>query len=286
MDTLITGLNKRYDIVIQSTSDKEFYLNIHQYFDYIYKNEVLKAFIDNSQKTYAKAMYEIWGDYRPYTQEELDTNSAKVCKLEHFNLYAMQAGIYVRVYLPIEDYKTTTDTDDKQDPVVVILMRGFDYALNLNVWSKGELKEYKKWFEGRGRYEPELRRIHLILLDELNKPNLATEDIPKKPELSFDYDDSILKIGDKQVRIKMKNDYPNAHYVLEYIFDNEDGIGSKSYYSEMIDTKFPKEKMEWRSVYRACLDINKKVSEQAKISEFLIIKTGISGYVQVNSEFL
>ena len=113
MDNLITGLNKRYDIVIQSTSDKEFYLNLHQYFDYIYKNEALKAFIDNSQKVYSKAMYEIWGDYRPYTQEELDTNSAKVSKLERFNLYALQAGIYVRVYLPIEDYKTTTETDDK-----------------------------------------------------------------------------------------------------------------------------------------------------------------------------
>jgi hypothetical protein len=286
MDTLITGFNKRYDIVTQSTSDKEFYLNLHQYFDYIYKNGALKAFIDNSQKVYAKAMYEIWGNYRPYTQEELDTNSAKVSKLERFNLYALQAGIYVRVYMPIEDYKTTPEEDSHQDPVVVILMRGFDYALSLNTWSKSELKEHQKWFEGRGRYEPELRRIHLILLDELNKPNLATEDISKKPELSFDYDGSVLKIGDKQVKIKMKNDYPNAHYVLEYIFDNKEGLGAKSYYSEILENKFPKEKLDWRSIYRASLDINKKVSEQAKISEFLIIKTGISGYLQVNPDFL
>ncbi len=84
----------------------------------------------------------------------------------------------------------------------------------------------------------------------------------------------------------MKNDYPNAHYVLEYIFDNKEGLGAKSFYSEILENKFPKEKMDWRSVYRACLDINKKVSEQAKISNFLIIKTGISGYIQVNSEFL
>lgn len=285
MDSIITGLNKRYDIVTQSTSDKEFYLNLHQYEDFIEKNETLKAVIDTSQREYAKAMYSIWGEYRQYTQEELDEKSSQVSKLERFNLYALRAGCYVRVYLPIEDYKTTSELDDRQDPAVVILMRGFDYALKLKRWDKEELKQYQKWFEGRGVYEPELRRFHLTLLDELNKLEVA-QPVVTKHALQFNYDESLLKISNKEVKIKMKNDYPNAHYVLEYIFDNEEGLGAKSYYSEIISTKFPKEKMDWRSVYRACLDINKKVSEQAKISNFLIIKTGISGYVQVNSEFL
>lgn len=279
---LTEGLNTRFNIVTQSTSDKEFYLNLHQYCDFIHNSDVLATIIRNSQFEYSKEMGEIWGENREYTQEELSEKSSQVSKLERFNLYSLSASIFVRVYNPIEDYKTTPELDNKQDPAVVILMRGFDYALKLNRWMKEDLDIYKKWFEGRNVYEPELRRFHLELLNELTKPL----PIKIKPEIIFDEDKSILKIDNKIINITLKNDKPNAHYVLEYLFENEEGLNIKSYYTEIINSKFPKEKMDWRSVHRASIDINKKVSEQANINNFLIIKTGISGYIQVNSEYL
>ncbi len=110
------------------------------------------------------------------------------------------------------------------------------------------------------------------------------EDIPRG--VSFDCEKSILKIGDKLVHIQQKNDKPNSHYILEYIFENPDGLEAKSYYSEIIDDKFHDEHLIQRSMWRACEAINAKVSKQAGISNFLLITSGKTGYVQINPEYL
>jgi hypothetical protein len=111
-----------------------------------------------------------------------------------------------------------------------------------------------------------------------------TEDIPKG--VSFDCEKSILNIGDRSVHIQQKNDKPNSHYILEYIFENPDGLEAKSYYSEILDEKFPNDHLTQRSMWRACEAINVKVSKQAGLSNFLLIKSGETGYVQINPEYL
>lgn len=283
MDSLINGLNTRFDIVSKSASEKEFHLNLHSYFDFIQKTEILRNIIDKSEQEHINSFREIWSEHREYTEEELDERSSQVSKLERFNLYAVGCTILVRIYYPIEYYKNTIELDQHQDPIALLLVRGFKYTLGLKRWSKERLTLYNKWFDGkRGMYEAELRRFHLMFLDELTKPI----SLKIKPEIIFDKDKSILKIDNKEINITLKNDKPNAHYVLEFIFENNEDLNAKSYYTEIINSKFPKEKMDWRSIHRASIDINKKVSEQANISNFLIIKTGISGYIQVNSEYL
>lgn len=102
----------------------------------------------------------------------------------------------------------------------------------------------------------------------------------------FDSEKSILIVNDKEVKIKQKNDKPNSHYVLEYVFENKEGLIVQSFYTDIIAEKFEGDDLKWRSLYRACNDINKKVSEQANVGKFLIIKSGISGYVQINPDYL
>ena len=111
-----------------------------------------------------------------------------------------------------------------------------------------------------------------------------TEDIPRG--VSFDCEKSILNIGDRAVHIQQKNDKPNSHYILEYIFENTDGLEAKSYYSEILSEKFPNDRLTQRSMWRACEAINAKVSKQAGLSNFLLIKSGETGYVQINPEYL
>ncbi|MEI7462811.1 MAG: hypothetical protein WCK03_00245 [Candidatus Taylorbacteria bacterium] len=111
-----------------------------------------------------------------------------------------------------------------------------------------------------------------------------TEDVPRG--VSFDCEKSILNIGDKSVHIQQKNDKPNSHYILEYIFENPDGLEAKSYYSEILESKFHNDHLTQRSMGRACEAINAKVSKQAGLANFLVIKTGKTGYVQINSEYL
>ncbi|MDP3940743.1 MAG: hypothetical protein Q8Q49_00380 [bacterium] len=111
-----------------------------------------------------------------------------------------------------------------------------------------------------------------------------TEDVPRG--VSFDCKKSILNIGDKSVHIQQKNDKPNSHYILEYIFENPDGLEAKSYYSEILDAKFHDEHLTQRSMWRACEAINLKVSKQAGLGNFLLSTSGKTGYVQINPEYL
>lgn len=285
MDTLAYGLNMRFDIVSKSTSEREFYLNLHQYFDYVQKTETLRNILDNSEREYSKSFGNIWGKHRKYTEEELDVKSAQVNKLERFNLYALGCGILMRIYYPIEYYKEEQEPDPRPDPLALLLIHGFTYTLRLKIWDKKYLQSTNNWYDGkRGMYESELRRFHISFLDELAKPLPPTPIV--KPVLAFDKDTSILKIGDKEVRIKIKNDKPNGHYILEYIFENEEGLQAQSFYSDVLKAKFAKEKKTNKTMYDACNNINKKVSDQALISNFLIVKSGKTGYAQINPDYL
>lgn len=283
MTDLAESLNTRLNLAVQSTSDRDFYQCLYHYFDFIEKTPELKKIFEDSEKDYSEKHGKRW-EKRPMTDDEAEEAESQTIKLERFNLYAVGCTIYVRIYLPIDDYKNTDAPDNKQDPVALLLVRGMDYTVKLKKWSEKTLKIYNKWFDGkRNLYESELKRFHVMLLDELAKPKPRTT---SKPEIIFDKENSILKIDDKEVHIKLKNDLPNSHYVLEYVFTNEDGLKEKSFYSDILESKFPAEKMDWRSIYRACNDINKKVSEQANINKFFIVKTGKTGYAQINSDYL
>lgn len=285
MKDLVDGLNIRYNTALESVSDRDFYMGLYHYFDFIQKTPQLKDIFDSSEREYQTKFHdEIWKEKRKYSEEELDVRSSQVSKLERFNLYSVGCTIFVRIYSPIDDYKNTPELDPDQDPVALILTRGVDYVVALGKWSKDIIRVYNKWFDGkRNYYETEFRRFHIMLLDELAKPKV---EIKIKPEIKFNKENSILSIGDKEVNLKLKNDKPNSHYVLEYIFENEEGLKVQSFYTDIIKSKFLNEKLEWRSIYRACEDINTKVSKQAGMSNFLVIKSGKSGYTQVNSDYL
>lgn len=93
---LIDGLDTRYNTVLYSKSDRDFYMSLYHYYDYIYKTPELKTILDQSEQEYAVKFYdEIWKEKRKYTEEELDDRSAQVSKLERFNLYAVGCTILV-----------------------------------------------------------------------------------------------------------------------------------------------------------------------------------------------
>ena len=52
MDSILTALNKRFDIVLQESTDKEFYLSLYHYFDYIETTQELKSIFDQSERDY------------------------------------------------------------------------------------------------------------------------------------------------------------------------------------------------------------------------------------------
>lgn len=291
MSDIIEGLNAGFNIAIQSTSERELYQNLHPYFDYVLKTPELKAIWDESEREYTKQHWELWKD-RPKTDEEADEADARTMKLERFNLYAIGTLIYCRIYFPIEDYKTTDEPDEEQDPVAVILMRGPEYVEYLQKkkietrirWGDWATNRYKHWFKDkRSMYESSLRRFHVMMLDALARQKMK---VPIKPIIKFDATASTLKINDKLVAITLRNDKPVEHYILEYIFENKEGLTAKSYYTEILTFKFPRDDKNWRTLWRACEALNKKVSEQAGITSFLKFDSGKSGAALINPDYI
>lgn len=107
--------------------------------------------------------------------------------------------------------------------------------------------------------------------------------------LSFDADKSILSVGNTKILIRRKNENPIEHYVLQYMFENEEGLGAKVYYSEMGESalfkKYGVDGKDTRSYWRACTHIQDKAAKEG-VKNLLMVTTGTSGWAQINSNYL
>lgn len=105
-------------------------------------------------------------------------------------------------------------------------------------------------------------------------------------ELSFDDEKSILYLNSQAVEISKKVEKSNAHYILEHIFNSENGLHDKSFYSEIAEDTFKEQYDNWRKYYRACKDIRQKVFDVTGTNDFLEFKTGRTGWVKINEKYL
>lgn len=198
---LIDLLNIRLEAVLQSPTDSLFYQNTHAYIDLIVKNPTLYSFLIKAEAEYSKKHWEIWNP-RTDNEDELDDRARQTYKLERFNLYTANfVGPFVRIYSPIEDYKTSNDPTHRQDPVALLMLYGIKstYAEH---WAKNrptmpyrdalkQLKVYNRWFDSkRKEYEEDLKQFHVDLLstvltakeDVLNTEKIIT----KRPSINLD----------------------------------------------------------------------------------------------------
>lgn len=194
MKDLIDSLNLRYETALKSSSDSLFYQNVHHYYDLVEKTPQLNDIVKNSQEEYADKHGDIWSK-KSSTEEESKIKNGLTNKLERFNLYALSAGINMCIYLPIEEYKNSTEIDREQDPNVLLMLRGIKnipkewadkkYGPH-NRWERKTLELYNKQYGGkRASYESELRQFHLLLVAEIEKTKVVTIN---KPTADFSFD--------------------------------------------------------------------------------------------------
>lgn len=112
-------------------------------------------------------------------------------------------------------------------------------------------------------------------------------------ELSFNIENSILKINDSEIKISKQKNPNMAHDVLRCLF--EEGAEPQIFYSELVDKilgikdeayKIRGEEL-WRKIYRACEDVQNKVLKGTnyKINDFLDYGTGVRGSVQIKEKY-
>ena len=278
MQEFIDGLNTRFDIAFKTDTDREFYVSLYYYFEYILTTPTLKEIFARSEHEYHQAFGEIWKERKKYTEEELDIKSAEVSKLERFNLYALGCNIEAHIYLPIDDYRNERDPKDRRDPVGVILMRGLNYAIRLGKWNEKNLRSYYRWFDGkRNEYEVELRRFHLMFLEELGKvKEPIQEKVNKKIKVFLDENKGIYRqteTGMLSYKIKVPS---KRFHIVNYIFGKE-----KVKTSILATATRQTEELVRKEIDRT----NELFCKNLKVGSALILKIGTGGYSLNTEEF-
>jgi len=261
MPPLTVSLQTRYDAVFQSSSDSLFYQNLHHYFDLIEKTPSLKRLIDESQKEYSERHSGVWRE-RPKTDEEGDVKAELTDRVERFNLYAQGCTMYMRVYMPIEDYKHSTEPEDKQDPVALLMLRGIDRIFTKK-WSRERLELYNRWFDGkRPFYEKELRQFHLLLIAAMEnmesvEPEVVQErSVPKIPIQFNDRTGDFEYLGKRDTLTPKSQEYK----VFTVLLDSEDNHAT---YLDLIRAMHPSAKGDTKSeradLYKVIRRLEKKI---------------------------
>jgi len=177
---MIDILKIRYEAVIQSPTDTDFYNNVHEYIDWIVKTPQLNAVIEASAKEYRIKAGQIW-EGKTGEKKDSEERSRQMYKLERFNLYAsVYCVLEGRIYFPLEDYKTTNDPDYAQDPAVFLMLKGIKDIPRKpwgklknempNRWSLKNLVIINSWYAGmRKEYESGLKQFHTDFLTAVER---------------------------------------------------------------------------------------------------------------------
>jgi len=123
----------------------------------------------------------------------------------------------------------------------------------------------------------------------LNKGNDEAD--KQKAKISFDPKQSVLNFKGEEIKITRKNDLPADHYILDYLFEQED-LDEENYYKQIAKGKIADfdyhAETEWNKYYKACQRLQDKIrtSTKTKIDDFLIFNSGKTAYVKINPKYI
>jgi hypothetical protein len=151
------------------------------------------------------------------------------------------------------------------------------------------LKIINKNFESF--YYAVLKRLNT--LQQKNRPIQKSSGEDLSPD--FNSKKGILYFKNFEIKMSLKKDKSNAHYVLEHIFTsedeyNDDDIGRQFDYADIASETFKDDygskKDAWRKYHRACEDIQEKVRKASGVEDFLDFKSGKTGWVKINEKYI
>jgi predicted RNA-binding protein with RPS1 domain len=129
------------------------------------------------------------------------------------------------------------------------------------------------------------KQEYLVFLNKVYKKLNSFLNIEEKPNLGFDSDKSILYIQREEVKITLKNDKTNAHYILKHIFESGD-LTEQFPYREISEDTLKDFEYKPMKFYRACKDIKEKVFKATQIDDFIEFSSGKTGWIKINKKYL
>lgn len=187
---LVDGLNNRFNVLIASKTERDFYYSAYYYFDYIFSNPQLEELYREGEVEYRKKATKIFEQFEANPQHGDSYHAQMIYKMEKFDMYCNAVTLEVRLYHPMKDYIETNDPDSHQSYLMVALDKGFKYALKVCSPRFGYRENFKKefkenfnsWFVGqRDQYQDELSRFHVEFIDQVAQ--LSELSVPASAEI-------------------------------------------------------------------------------------------------------
>ncbi len=138
--------------------------------------------------------------------------------------------------------------------------------------------------------ESAVQVLNKYIIDQIDSEEFLTKG-EDKSKLSFDKKKSELNIFGDIIKIQLRSDKPNDHYILEYLFAL-DNIFDEADFRDIAETKLGMSEYDsskdWNILRHACDNLNKKIAKATdeKEKEFLIYTTGKTGYCKINPKYL
>ena len=235
---------------------------IHSYMDYLKTEKVLKTLFEEENSKAVETLNSIMTGATTFAAFDIQTG-----KTNFENNTILFYAFLDAMYKTMEEYKVLAD--------------------------KSKIAKFKEDVELSFK-DPAKSMVYNMSFAVLNKKiiyELSTNDFIKghKDNIYFDKEKSILHIKGKYVKIKRKTDLPLEHYILEYLFDQDDKT-AEVYYKDIAEEKLRElnydSTTDWKKYYSACERLQEKIREDAQINDFLIFTTNKTGNVKINPEYL
>lgn len=234
---------------------------IHKYMDFLKTEKTLKSMFEEENSKTAKTLNSLMTGSTTFADFDIQTGKTNFDNNSTFFYTFLDA-----MYKTMEEYKELTD--------------------------KKKINKFKENVELAFK-DPAQNMIYNMSFAVLNKKiinELSTDDFIKghKDNIYFDKEKSILHIKGKKVKIKRKADLPIEHYILEYLFDQEDKT-EEVYYQDIATEKLKEleynNKTDWKKYYNACERLQDKIRVETNINDFLIFTTNKTGNVGINKKY-
>lgn len=106
----------------------------------------------------------------------------------------------------------------------------------------------------------------------------------KDGETTFTFKDCVLTINNNSISFGTSDSKEKGCYVLEHLFSHD--LKEVSDYRDIHDMYFSDEPFKPKKYYDACQVIQKRISKEARIPDFLIFNASIRGSVRINQKYL
>ena len=129
------------------------------------------------------------------------------------------------------------------------------------------------------------------ILDRLNKSSfLSPATKEQNNQISFNSQISTLIFKGEDIKISRKNDLTKDHYILEYLFSQDD-LKDEAYYKDIAEEKLCEDynlETDFNKYYKACQRLQDKIrtSTKNKIDDFLIFNSGKTAHVKINPKYI